>query len=340
MSPYPRRFRAAFTLVELLVVIAVIAILIGVLLPALAGARASGYQIKDAANQKQFLLGMAAWGNENDLGIPGVNTSGLSLHKLQNTPEKLDRATKPVQNFDWLSISIDDAQLPEDRSQRFAKVLNDFSSPASNRILTEEDLDFNGACGDMKELIEGQGDYANTGGTSIAAPTYFMAATWQWAGPQTAGSAVNTPDQRYVQPVSEQNVATLPSSWFPRVTNVGLSSNKVAISNGAFDLTGQKKVPMAFWVEPDVEKYGAFCSSSPCRKDSINFVSDPKSSDIDKCYPHSSRMNAGYWDGHVSTLTQGESQDPSLWYPRGSVWKGSEATTAANQLYKPDDKIN
>jgi prepilin-type N-terminal cleavage/methylation domain-containing protein/prepilin-type processing-associated H-X9-DG protein len=48
--------RTGFTLVELLVVVAVIALLIGVLLPALAGARKSSQKVSSAANLRQLAI--------------------------------------------------------------------------------------------------------------------------------------------------------------------------------------------------------------------------------------------------------------------------------------------
>lgn len=59
-----------FTLIELLVAISIIALLVGILLPALSAARNTALIIKCASNQKQIVLGTAAYATDYDGAIP------------------------------------------------------------------------------------------------------------------------------------------------------------------------------------------------------------------------------------------------------------------------------
>ncbi|MEM1447045.1 MAG: prepilin-type N-terminal cleavage/methylation domain-containing protein [Planctomycetota bacterium] len=73
--PAPRRRLAGFTLIELLVVISIIALLIGILLPALGAARRTARDVKCTSNLKQWGIAFNAYAVDHKAAFP-ANSGG------------------------------------------------------------------------------------------------------------------------------------------------------------------------------------------------------------------------------------------------------------------------
>lgn len=71
-----RRSVAGFTLIELLVVISIIALLIGILLPALAAARRTARQMQSNTQVRGIHQAMVTFGQSNNTYFPGLNSRG------------------------------------------------------------------------------------------------------------------------------------------------------------------------------------------------------------------------------------------------------------------------
>jgi len=84
--------RKAFTLVELLIVIAIIAILAGILFPVLAQAKTAAYRSASLSNLRQIVLASLLYSNDHDDGLPLLATGN---------PENLGLPRPRVDSWVW-----------------------------------------------------------------------------------------------------------------------------------------------------------------------------------------------------------------------------------------------
>jgi prepilin-type N-terminal cleavage/methylation domain-containing protein/prepilin-type processing-associated H-X9-DG protein len=320
------RIRRAFTLVELLVVIGIIALLISILLPALGKARNAANTVACMANLRSILQGMRIYASQNKDAIPGSGlTSARFLYK--DNPSSLANYTDSncpsvVDELDWQSPIATVMGIKFDGAGTLA-------SARYNRYVTLRDQKVF-TC-PTNEVLAIQ---YNTAGMQMPAayPMISYISNFNFLCVASGGVAGQT--------MIDSSFGWAPSTTFtPKVAKVGDGAEKIYIGDGArYCKTGPPDTDMAVYANLG----GIYSDQPPCSQFSASWVrthANGVTVGIDPriyAFRHgtlkqnmsvdSYRGNFGFMDGHVETLGDLQASNPKFWYPKGAIFKTGGVT--------------
>lgn len=330
------RIRVAFTMVEILVVMAILALLMNVLVPALKKARDQAKAIKCAATQYGFGTGLATYFAEEDEWIPGRNTTGYEVWKASwevvqgNDPDALNQAQLPVQTYDWMTpIFRTTMEFNGRRAKRFRFLLEEYKCPSVDftAVLFSgsqprdeqdfiDDIDSNGPFPGISYLMPGH--FQLWGDDDAAEVKDVGTVMFNTTG---IGLPIKTPANFFDVEVRR---------YRSKVNQVGTPSEKIAVADGTRYLPGTKILDFDHHENPEegvyLEElgwYGSFTSSGAWWRGSTAYGtkeghSPSRGANLKFTYRHDDDIQALFFDGHVERLTQTKSRKIGYWYPRGA----------------------
>jgi prepilin-type N-terminal cleavage/methylation domain-containing protein/prepilin-type processing-associated H-X9-DG protein len=326
MKHRTRLAQRAFTLVELLVVIGIIALLIAILLPALAKARSSARTVACASNLRSIVQGMHLYATQNKGYFPGgANSSGAFLLQPATPAFSDNNCPEVSQIWDWQApiakvqgITFETGGTVAERVRRFTQL-----------------LDFPGyKCPENEALWQ---PFGSPSAGVVPMNSYTTAMIFHMKRNTGSGGSVGrtVPNSSFFNP---------PQGYSPQTGSVGSASRKIFIADGARYSDGGTAPDYDFSFSGTMG--GAFSDQGAWSRHSNSWdralaPGNGGTGNDARVYafrhggrrpggtPDSYRFNAGFFDGHVETLGDLEGANPEFWMPRGT-----EVPSPAQEAFK------
>ena len=314
---------------ELLVVVAVIAVLVALGVPSLAGARESAQSMIGMTNVRRLANGQSAYAFMHDSWLAGPNTSGAAgIVSHGRSLEGNTTPATPTSTHDWISPTLgDELRLAPNRAERTAQIFDVLACPRArlnpSAILWGGSRDRD----DFERVRQERG----FGQISYLAPSAFH---YRPQGGHWTPRALDGPGARPMTGI-ERPFRT-PARYRPRLDTLDRPEAKVLVADGTRYVTEQRGArgtgyTLDFDVSPEPGIYGSFTSSGPIFERSRAYGRTYlATSDLNVRLSmrfFDRQMHVAYFDTHAARLEGGEVwADPTPWYPRGSVFTGGEAT--------------
>jgi prepilin-type N-terminal cleavage/methylation domain-containing protein len=316
--------RRAFTLVELLVVIAVIALLVSLLLPSLRGARDVARALVCASNARTLAQGQTMYSNEWKDYFATEITSGAETALQGGANAVFDTTpSTPTSPNDWISPTMGESLgFSANRAQRLQQIFSRVACPAA---IAKPNIPYTlaGSYADKADV-----DNLNMTTDGFRQTSYLVPETFHYM-PTRAVAEANT-YRGFVLYYGHDQPALVPAMYRPRTDLLGVQpSQKVVLADGTRYLD-DVAAGLDFDPRPSQQQFGAFVDGGPIFNGSTPYgrAFHTAPSNIKLSFRHpGDTFDVGYWDGHVSRMKSLDAwKNPYPWYPGGSIFNGTDGT--------------
>ncbi len=289
----------AFTLIELLVVISIIALLVGILLPALGAARKTAQAAVCLGHERGLGQAVASYTTDERNFLPGPNTSGAYLWK--NNAYQSNRPNEPVQSWDWISPTLGNSiGFSENPTTRYRDIFQtEFKCPANDQFY--------------------DGKYAgpDIGIDPASLPMSSYTSSIGFHGGSNPG------DFSPVFPIT--NALILPENTGSKLDAMGPPSIKMWAMDGSRYVNTQGVITFDTLTKGNIQG-GNFMTRSPAVATRLSNGSPHRvdnNGDLVEAskrtgFRHSEKMNGVFLDGHAEAFDNDSSRNPEYYFPTGS----------------------